>query len=57
MKIFEDQDSIISKLFKLDELKKILLKDKSIIKNKARLLFLMILYVWHKENFLKSSLI
>ena len=55
MKIFEDQDSIISKLFKLDELKKILLKDKSIIKNKARLWFLMILYVWHKENFLKSS--
>ena len=51
MKIFEDQDSIISQLFKLDKLKKILLKDKSIIKNKARLWFLMILYVWQKENF------
>ena len=54
MKIFEDQDSIIAKLFKLDKLKKILLKDNSIIRNKSRLWFLMILYVWHKENFSKS---
>ena len=53
MKIFEDQDSIISQLFKLDELKKFF-KDKSIIKNKARLWFLMILYVWQKRKFLKS---
>ena len=53
MKIFEDQDSIIAKLFKLDKLKKILLKDNSIIRNKSRLWFLMILYVWHKENFYK----
>ena len=53
-KIFEDQDSIIAKLFKLNKLKKILLKDKSIIRNKSRLWFLMILYVWHKENFYKS---
>ena len=53
-KIFEDKDSIIAKLFKLNKLKKILLKDKSIIRNKSRLWFLMILYVWHKENFYKS---
>jgi asparagine synthetase B (glutamine-hydrolysing) len=53
-KIFKDKDSIVSKLFKLNKLKKMTKTDSSLIINKSRLWFLMILYIWHKENFLKD---
>ena len=52
-KIFEDQNSIIRKLFKLNKLKKMLRNDDLLIINKSRLWFLMILHVWYKENFTK----
>lgn len=54
-KIFEDNNSIVSKLFNLDKLKEMIQNDDLIKLNKSRLWFLMILYVWHKENFSHSS--
>tara|TARA_B100000073_G_scaffold337426_1_gene333347 strand:- start:226 stop:816 length:591 start_codon:yes stop_codon:yes gene_type:complete len=50
-KILKDKNSIISKLFKLNKVKKMTQTDNLLIKNKSRLWFVMILYIWQKENF------